>query len=178
MNDKPFIVSISSISGGGKTTITKELCKKLNNSKALYFDEYEFLKEPEDICKWVEGGSNPNEWDLSLLVKDIRKIKEDEGLDYLILDYPFAKKDYPLKDFINKAIFIETPLDIALARRLIRDYSCSSSREIVDDLTFYLERSRICFEDYKETAKDSDLIIDGSLKISEIIEIIMENIKN
>ena len=76
------------------------------------------------------------------------------------------------------AIFIETPLDIALARRIIRDYSCASSKEIIADLKFYLERSRICFEDYKEIAKYADLIIDGSLKVNEIIEIIIENIKN
>lgn len=177
MTDKPYILSISSISGGGKTTITKGLCGKLKNSKALYFDEYEFLKEPKDICKWVEEGSNPNEWELSLLVEDIRKIKE-EDVDYIILDYPFAKQEYPLKEFINKAIFIETPLDIALARRIIRDYSSDNSKEIIDDLKFYLEKSRICFEGYKETAKYSDLIIDGSLKVDEIIEIIIDNIKN
>ena len=58
MTKKLFIISISANSGGGKTTITKELCNQLSNAKALYFDNYEYDKQPDNIC----------EWDLSLLV--------------------------------------------------------------------------------------------------------------
>ncbi len=39
---KPFIVAIAAVSGGGKTTMTTRLNDFLTNSKALYFDNYEF----------------------------------------------------------------------------------------------------------------------------------------
>jgi uridine kinase len=121
MIKRPFIISISGNSGGGKTTITKELSNQLNNSKALYFDNYEYIKQPDNICEWVENGSDPSEWDLSLLVNDIKNIIKNDNVDYIILDYPFGRQTYPIKDFIDMTVFIETPLDISLARRIIRD---------------------------------------------------------
>ena len=88
MKEKSFIISISSNSGGGKTTITRELCNQLSNAKALYFDNYDYTKQPENICEWVENGSDPSEWDLSLLVNHIMNIIKSENVAYIILDYP------------------------------------------------------------------------------------------
>lgn len=173
---KPFILSISSISGGGKTTITRNLCSQLNNTKALYFDEYDFSKQPDNICEWVENGSEPSEWDLSLLQDDVIRAIENDNLEYLILDYPFAKQNYPLKDFIDMTIYIDTPLDIALARRIIRDYKEGSAHEIMSDLSFYLQKSRVCFTDHIEKMQSCDLIVDGSLDISEITNTIKDKV--
>lgn len=46
----PFVIAISAVSGGGKTTITKLLNQELHNSKILLFDEYEF-NGTDDIIK-------------------------------------------------------------------------------------------------------------------------------
>ena len=54
-NRKPLVIAIAAVSGGGKTTIVNHLTKILHNSKALFFDEYEF-DCPDDICDWVERG--------------------------------------------------------------------------------------------------------------------------
>lgn len=37
------VISIASVSGGGKTTIINELGKKLDNSAVIYFDDYSFV---------------------------------------------------------------------------------------------------------------------------------------
>ncbi len=177
MTKKTFIISISANAGGGKTTITRELCNQLSNAKALYFDNYEYDKQPDNICEWVENGSDPSEWDLSLLVNDIVYIIESENVDYIILDYPFSRQDYPIKDFIDMTVFIETPLDISLARRIIRDYKEATVDEIMRDLSFYLTRSRRCFTEHKENMKSSDVFVDGSLAVDEIINSIVNEIK-
>ena len=177
MTKTPFVISISANAGGGKTTITRELCQKLRNAKALYFDNYEYDKQPDNICEWVENGSDPSEWDLSLLVHDLVKLINDESVDYIILDYPFGRQEYPVKDFINMTVFIETPLDISLARRIIRDYSESSVDAIINELNFYISRSRRCFTEHNANLKSSDLIVDGSLVVDEIVNIIMNEIK-
>lgn len=51
----PFVIAIAGVSGGGKTTITERLIQELHNSKALYFDDYDF-DGPEDIISRVENG--------------------------------------------------------------------------------------------------------------------------
>jgi uridine kinase len=73
-------------------------------------------------------------------------------------------------------VFIETPLDISLARRIIRDYKEATVDEIMDELSSYLVRSRRCFTEHNENLKSSDLIVDGSLAIDNIINTIKNNI--
>lgn len=177
MNQKPYIISISANSGGGKTTITGELCNRLSNARALYFDNYEFKKCPDNLCDWEENGSDPSEWDLTLLVDDIVKIIEGENAEYIILDYPFGRQDYPVKDFIDMTVFIDTPLDIALARRIMRDFKEASADAIIKDLDFYLTKTRRLFAKFIEDMKSSDLIVDGSLSVEEIVNSIMNEIK-
>jgi uridine kinase len=165
-----FVISISGISGGGKTTITTELCKQLDNSIALYFDNYEYSKQPEDIGEWVESGSKPDDWDLTLLENDIERVLQSSEYDYLILDYPFGKKEYQIKKYIDTAIYIDTPLDVSLARRIIRDYKSATTDDIINELTCYLEHSRKYFIQPEDEMQSFNMIIDGALPINKIID--------
>ncbi len=38
--NKPYIISISALSGGGKTTVTNELASNLKNTAVVSFDSY------------------------------------------------------------------------------------------------------------------------------------------
>src|SRR5690625_600263 len=113
--DHPIDIAIAGIPGGGKTTVIADLLQELHNSTALYYDDYDF-DGPEDIITWVEKGSDYNQWDLTPLIKDL-KVLCNEQLSYIVLDFPFAYKHYKMSKLIDFAIFIDTPLDIALAPR-------------------------------------------------------------
>jgi uridine kinase len=78
----PMVIAIAAVSGGGKSTIASYLKEKLRNSKTIYFDDYDF-NGPEDIIEWIDNGCNPNDWDLSPLIRDIKKL-QTEPLDYII----------------------------------------------------------------------------------------------
>lgn len=82
---QPRVISIAAVSGGGKTTTTNQLLSKLDNTKALYFDDYEF-EDPDDICEWVEKGADYNEWYLLPLIKDIQTLLKDQSLNYIVLE--------------------------------------------------------------------------------------------
>lgn len=43
----PIVIAIAAVSGGGKTTISSNLKGKLQNSKTLFFDDYDF-DAPDD----------------------------------------------------------------------------------------------------------------------------------
>jgi uridine kinase len=47
---KPRVISIAAVSGGGKTTITNQLLNKLTTAKSLHFDDYDLEECPADIC--------------------------------------------------------------------------------------------------------------------------------
>ena len=171
----PFVISIAAVSGGGKTTITSYLKGQLQNSKTISFDDYDF-DGPDNILEWIDNGCNPDEWDLSPLIRDIKKLG-NEPLDYIILDFPFAYLHTETREFIDFAVFIDTPLDIAMARRIIRDFKNGSTEDIMLDLDNYILRGRQGYLNMLNTTKPhSDLIVDGTLSKSEITRIIVQNI--
>lgn len=167
--NSPFVIAIASVSGGGKTTIVKRLSQQCRNSKALYFDNYDF-EGPEDILKWVDDGANSNEWNLTPLLKDLESLLE-ESLDYIIMDFPFAYQHDQISSFIDLAVFVDTPLDVALARRMQRDFAESSAAEILLQLEHYAHKGRRAYLEMLHTIKpDSDVVLDGTLSIDAITD--------
>lgn len=176
VKDHPFVIAIAGVSGGGKTTVTERLIQELHNSKALYFDDYDF-DGPEDIITWVEKGSDYNLWDLTPLIKDL-KVLRNEQLSYIVLDFPFAYKHFKMSKLIDFAIFIDTPLDIALARRVTRDFKAASVKNILSDMENYIFQGRKGYIEMLNTIKpNSDIIIDGTQPVSEIVDYICEQLK-
>lgn len=71
---KPIVISIAAVSGGGKTTVVKALCNKIEPSKSLYFDDYDFEEYPEDFYQWVKSGANYNAWNTEALVMYLKSL--------------------------------------------------------------------------------------------------------
>jgi uridine kinase len=167
---KPMVIAIAGVSGGGKTTIVTELQQKLPSAKALYFDEYDFKEAPEDFSKWLEEGANHNAWNIELLIEDLGHLLKEGTLNYIILDYPFAYENAQGAAYIDYAIFIDTPLDIAMARRILREKTYESPEKMENELKGYLSYGREAYLEMLKTIKpSSDLVINGALSIKEIV---------
>lgn len=171
------VIAIAAVTAGGKTTVVNEIKQKLKNIKSLHFDDYSFEGEVDDFYAWVMNGADYNVWNLSPLIKDILEIKKNEKYDYLLLDYPFAYCHNELSKYIDCAIFIDTPLDIAMARRILRDMKDATAEEIRYDMDMYLKYARVAYvQMLKDILPSSDYVIDGTKelddKIQEIINII------
>ncbi|MNO67007.1 hypothetical protein D3C76_578080 [compost metagenome] len=176
---KPVVIAVAAVSGGGKTTITKRLQQKLNRAEALFFDDYRCIP-PDDICDWVERGADYNEWDLSPIIHDLQGLLSQDqlNLDYIVLDYPFAYKHHEMGRHIDYTIFIDTPLDIAMARRILRDPNEIYDSMIRNDMSNYLSRAREAYLEMINTIKpDSDYVMDGSLSAEAIVDQIIEKVK-
>ncbi|MGL4453208.1 MAG: hypothetical protein ACRCTZ_18760 [Sarcina sp.] len=176
--NKPLVIAIAAVSGGGKTTLVRTLENELDLSKALYFDEYDFDEAPTDFFEWVKSGSNYNEWNLYNLVNDIENLLGKNNLEYILLDYPFAYKNDQIAQYIDYAIFIDTPLDIAMARRILRDKLNESPELLTDNLVSYVTRERIAYLEMVNTIKpNSDFIIDGTLSKDNIKNQVIKELK-
>ena len=183
----PFVVSVAALSGGGKTTVVTALKECLANSAAIYWDDYGDEVDPDrDINVWAADGFDCSEWNTNPVAADIERLL-NEPLDYIILDYPFGYLNECVGKYIDLTIFIDTPLDVALTRRIIRDYTSRSQESSfgladVAELSFagldkelrkYLVHSRPTYAKMPEMHKPvSDLIVDGTKTPDEIVEII------
>lgn len=183
---KPFVISISGVSGGGKTTIANALKERLSNSIIISFDDYDDIRLDRDINEWSANGNNENEWYVEPLINDIERLLKD-SFDYIVVDYPFGYRNLSVGKYIDFAVFVDTPLDIALARRIIRDYTNRSADRnkievnlttVENEMRFYLEHSRPTYTRMPETQKPfSNLIVDGTKTPDDIAHEIMSFIK-
>ena len=172
----PFVVAIASVSGGGKTSAVEGLMQLLPNAKALHFDQYD-LAGPEDMMAWLNDGADNNEWDLTPLLADLDGLLT-QPLHYILLDFPFAYQHAKSSKYIDFAIFIDTPLDIALTRRLMRDSSAASAQQILEDVEFYARSGRAAYLHMLATIKpDSDVVIDGTASLSDVVLAIIEKLE-
>ncbi|MFI8708605.1 uridine kinase [Bacillus sp. NPDC077411] len=175
MGEKTTVISISAVSGGGKTTVTKELANRLNNAKTFHFDDYN-LEGPSDICEWMEKGANYNEWNVSPIMIDIESLLNDAVVDYIILDYPFSYLNNQMKDVIDISFYIDTPLDIAMARRFIRN-PLHTIDEILFECEVYLQAGREAYLEMEKSVKpNADYVIDGEMTVEHIVEAIMNKL--
>ncbi|WP_077596732.1 nucleoside/nucleotide kinase family protein [Oceanobacillus kimchii] len=171
--EKPFIIAISSVSGGGKTTISKALQEELDQSKVIHFDQYD-IPSPDDFSNWIENSANYNDWDLHKIDEEIQELYK-QNWKYIILDYPFLYENQQLVDKIDIAFYINTPLDIAMARRILRDiYDISVLR---NDLQIYLENGRKAYLQMEKVIQPhADYVISGQQPVSNIVSEIVKRI--
>ncbi|MBR3267227.1 MAG: hypothetical protein IKI58_00630 [Oscillospiraceae bacterium] len=173
------IIAIGAVTAGGKTTVVNAIKNRLPRTASLHFDDYSFEGEVEDFCKWVSEGADYHVWDLSPLKADVEKIICSGEYDYLLLDYPFAYLHEMMKGCLNCCIFIDTPLDIALARRVLRDMKEASADDIRHEMDFYLKYARAAYVHALETVlPSSDYVIDGAKDTEDIIAEVMNLIIN
>lgn len=177
---KTYVIAINAISGGGKTTVTQHLKDNLHNAEALYFDDrdYDIDSGIIDICKWMDEGADVNRFNFELLIKDIEQLLK-KGVDFIILDYPFGHRHNKMKKYIDLSIFIDTPLDIALGRRFLRDYKGLSNKDIFNDIEQYLSVGRQTYISSRNLSiDDADIVVDGCKPLNEIVELIKYKIND
>jgi SAM-dependent methyltransferase len=157
---------------------------RLANSAVISFDSYdESVYLDRDINDWSADSNDDNEWHLEPIATDIDRLLH-EPLDYIILDYPFGYGNKLVGQYINLTVYVDTPLDVALARRIIRDYTNRASTRhkievnlsaIENELRHYLARSRPTYLRMIEKQKPaSDLIVDGTKEPDAIADEILD----
>lgn len=195
------IVCISAPSGGGKTTIVQQLIQLVPNSVALYFDDYDERAEganihPVDLQQWLAAGADYNAWQMPGLIRDLQQLKGGQALSlrtgamlsapaFVWLDAAIGRANATLQPYIDFMVFIDTPLDVAMARRIQRDYGDHSREaahaqleQLHTTTSAYLTWARDAYLELGRQVKPrSDLVLDGCLAVDVLVAYILNHLQ-
>ena len=172
--NKPFVISINSVSGGGKTALSTLLHNSLPESSLFCLEDFDDSNiYPINFYDWSRRGGDIEEFDCPGMQAAVTAEVHRGTVKQIILDLPFGRRHSRFCDIIDCAVFVDTPLDVAMARRILRDYTINgdeSSEETLhrlhSDMSNYLTRARYPYLDsYKD---QSDLILDGWRSLDDL----------
>lgn len=193
-----FVVGFSSPTGGGKTTVVSKVAEVLGDTVVITFDDYDENNiHPTSYQSWLAQGADCNAWQTPRLAEDLKRLKHNQEItspvdrkkvlpaSYILFDAPLGRAHHETGQYIDLMVYLDTPLDVAMARRILRDfYGGSSSLSgqkatlLRIELESYLEFSRAAYLELdKQVKPKSDLILDGTLVPDELAIQIVEAMK-
>lgn len=128
----PIVIAVSGPPGAGKTTLIQNLLQRIPGSTAIYSDDYQSYtqKSPEEMRSWLAESGDPNDFDLSDLVVELRHQKHGPRNDntsikvdvdspkVIFFETQFGRRHVDTGQFIDYQIWIELPADVSLARNI------------------------------------------------------------
>lgn len=143
---KGILVGIGGGTGSGKTLIAKNIFQNLGSEEAVIIQQDSYYKDLSDIPFYERDKRNfdhPDAWDWNLLSVHIRQLLNGESIGQPVYDFKkhcrsgetvrvgphkiiviegiLVLHDYELRKNMDIKVYVETPDDIRLIRRVRRD---------------------------------------------------------
>jgi uridine kinase len=190
-----YVIAVAGHPGAGKTSLVKGLCASLDNACALYMDSYENMTRMpvEALARWIGNGADINAFDFPHLQADLQRLKRGEPIvdpasreavlpgKYVLFETQFGRAHRATGAAVDFAVWIDTPLDVALARNLKAIASRALGREAPHELPGRLRWIEGYLENYLTTVRPlmamqkaqvsagADLVVNGEDALPELV---------
>ena len=182
--DRPVFISIVGASCSGKTALAQNIVKRFAADQVSVIAEDSYYKRQDHLSVEERVSINydhPNAFDHALLCEHIDQLRLGQSIECPTYDYVNhnrADETTPisatpvviiegillyhmkaLRDLFSLKLFIDTPLDICLARRIERDVN-ERGRTVDSVLSQYQKTVRPMYREFIEPSKfHADLIV-------------------
>jgi len=190
-----YVVAVAGPAGSGKTSMVRGLVAHLGDAVAIYMDSYERMtREPiGNVMQWAKRGADVDELSVPLLAEHLRRLKRGESVlepaghariaprKYIVFETQFGRTQKATGEQIDLLIWIDTPLEIALARKLkeftaeaLREGQTHAGRERIAWLDGYLANYLALVRGLMLLQRDrvrpqADVVVDGSGELEAIV---------
>ena len=172
------VIAISGHPGGGKSTLTLALAKRLD-APALHYDDFETMtkRPPMQVRRWIEQGSDYDEIELQPLAAALSR-HAASGARLVLFDTLLGRAHRQTGQMIDLLIWIDTPPDIALARKIAETAARAAPGEaaqFVGWLGSYMEHYQSFISGTYELQRQrvrpgADIVLDGRQSAAELAE--------
>jgi uridine kinase len=176
--NRPFVVSLSGVPGSGKTTLLHLLQKDYPGAQIVAYDHFHPGMSEQQIEDWIRRTGDANELPLAELIEQLFRLTQTSAeavsRPLILFETAFGRAHRATGVFIDFSVWIDTPLDIALARatlvfldQVARDRAPNAAANFIAWLTRYMEDYPLLRRMYLAARErgmaNADLVVDGAL---------------
>jgi uridine kinase len=194
------VIAITGCMGSGKTTLVHHLHQLIPGSAVLFEDHFQTMTQMDlaELEQWKDRGSSIGELNLNGFDRAIReavgasgnlRAKEPKLLPpkLLIIESQFGRAHPSLADLVDYQIWIDAPLDLCLARKILQLLSIDpgdsngamSPVEIRGLCTLYLESTaRLLREQIRQVASVSDATLVNDKNTAKMVDEALQIVVN
>jgi uridine kinase len=181
MNGTNTVLAIAGPPGSGKTTLMLALAERLPEASWMSMDGFPAPSDmaPEALARWLDDGADFSRletpgleaalgaWTAGQATREPLTGRGVSPADLLLLEAPLGRAHGPTGSLIDVLVWIDTPLDVALARNLAVWTASNDphpSEWLAGYAQHYLEVTRkVLLAQRDAVAADADLVLDGLL---------------
>ncbi len=121
------VIAIAGPIGAGKSSLVEALARQLPATLRIHFDQFErgSRRSMEELREWLDAGGDFDAFEAPGLAEEIHRLKhpirEGTAPTYILFEMPLGREYKPTAALIDLLLWVDTPLDLALARRM-REY--------------------------------------------------------
>lgn len=146
------VVAVAGPVGAGKSTLVAGLADVLGSTATIHFDHYERMTEQpiEAIRRWAQSGADPDAMPVPGLAEALQSLKSGRPVvdpatqkeiapaKFILFETQFGRRHAATGRAIDFLIWIDTPLDVALARKL-RQFTGAAGLRSQDESRAFLQ---------------------------------------
>lgn len=170
--NQPVSIGVSAAAGGGKSTLVRALGERIDGAVMVFFDDHP-VTMPTNPLQWLADGADFNDWKSDSLEAELTSLREQKVP--IVFEAPLGRAHNATGRFIDFLVFIDTPLEVALARWVRRRLGESSSVEEIPVLLDIYETvlRPVYLEQRRQVMPGADLVVDGLQDVEVWVDQVM-----
>jgi uridine kinase len=199
---RPILIGIAGGTGSGKSTVTKEVFKGINEDRVTIIEQDSYYKDQSNLSYDERVKTNydhPDAFDNKLLISQLNDLldgkpimkpiydfeihnrKEETSMvepkDIIILEGILILFEKEIRDLLDIKIFVDTDSDVRIIRRILRDIK-DRGRTLDSVIQQYMKTVRPAHLQFVEpTKRYADIIIPEGGYNKVAIDLIVAKIK-
>jgi dephospho-CoA kinase len=190
-----YVIAVAAPIGGGKSSLVEALAQALGDAPTIHFDHYERATQMpvSELDEWMARGADFDELNAPNLAHDLAALKSATTVAntaiqnditsacYIVFEMPLGKEYKQTALLIDLLIWVDVPLDIALARKL-KEFTNSflaskqdSKQEFATFIDNYLSHylttvGNVLLTQEQRVRANADIIVDGRNSIDAMVQ--------
>lgn len=199
----PILIGITGGTGSGKSTVSKEILKKIKDTDICIIQQDSYYKDQSHLSFDERVNTNydhPFAFDNDLLIEHLKKLLDNKSIEKPIYDFNTHTRkketikvnpkkiiilegililsEKEIRDLLDIKVFVDTDADVRVIRRIMRDIK-NRGRTLDSVVNQYMSTVRPAHLQFVEPSKKyADIIIPEGGYNKVAVDIIVSKIKS